>query len=398
MKNTIEKAKALLASNPIEGLKLFCTIISECSLLELEDIYKSANAIPSEELAIANFRSFLLCQLIENENSPKELKDKCFRDIISMLKSDDLEIVNSVFSKIQYSLVGFEHEKYHLLHIYLNKTKKITVLKDFFYEFKDPRYIFDFIVRMYEVQGFRLSLELFSDTVEHFWRTTRAETEIQILNLFSQKEFGMLAVKIIASPHSYTYPVDLLKLTSQEEQKTAIECICRYPHSIDRLLRMLLQLRFSDYKEVKVYLQSKLAELIFETYHGTLLDLIENGITKSALDKRFITPLKRAFQAYEEMKLFKDEVKDINPWENEKDLVNLYYGLEHETQALMMKDRQKDSSFLSMLKNTIIVRGNAWKHENDNAIRPLAHIQTSTLVDSRLYKNPIAYEQELDNF
>lgn len=395
---TLEEAKSLLASNPIEGLRLFCTIITECKLVELEDIYMSASAIPSEESPIANSRSFLLCKLIENENTSKELKDNCFQEIISMLKSNDAEIVDSVFSSIQYGLAGFEHEKYHLLHIYLNKTKKIAVLKDFFYQFKDPRYIFDIVVRMYEVQGFKLSLALFSDAIEHFWSSATAETERQILNLFSQKEFGMLAVKIIVSPHSYTYPVDLLKLTSLEDQKTAIECICRYPHSIDSLLPMLLKLRASGHKEIKVFLQSKLAELIFETYHGTLLELIEKGITTSNVDKRFIAPLKKALQAYDEMKDYKNGVKDINPWENEKNFMDLYYSLEHETQAVLMKDSQKDSSFLSMLKNTIIVRGNAWKHEDDAAVRPLAHIQSSTLVDSRAYKNPLAYEQELENF
>lgn len=397
IKKQIENAKNVLKSDVVGGLRLLCGI-PFLSKTQLEEAYALSKTILVIDSKNAHSKSFLLCKLVENRFAPKDIINSCFQDLISMLESENQEIVDAAFSSIHYSLTGFEQEKYSLLHIYLNGTNKIAVLRDFFYHFHDPRYIFDIMVRMYEVQGFRLSMSLFTNTIEHFWSSATVETETQILNLFSQKEFGMLAIKIMTSPSSYTYPVDLLKLTSKDEQKNAIECICRYPHSIDTLLPILLKLRTSTHKEVKAFLQSKLAELVFETYHSSLLKLIEKEITSSAADKKFIAPLKKALQAYNVMKEFKNGVKDINPWENEKDLIDLYYRLEHETQAVMMKDSQKDSSFLSMLKNTTIVRGNAWKHEDDDLVRPLAHIQTSTLIDSRAYKNPLAYEQELENF
>lgn len=396
--DTIEKAKSLLVSEPIEGLELYCTLVDNCSKDDLDEIYASVQNIANEESDITYKKSFLLCKIIENKYTTKELADSCFCQIIPMLESDNHELVDRVFKNIQYSLKGFEHEKYGLLNIYLNNTKKISVLGDFFYSFTDPKYIFDAMIRMYEVQGFRLSIDKFSNTISHLWNNDRNAVESQILNLFSHRQFGMLAVKIIASYHNAPYPVDLLKLEIKEHQLLSIDCICSYPHSIDKLLPIVLVLRNSTHKGVKEYLQTKLADLIFNGYHRALLNLVEKHISKSVDDKKFLAPLKKASADYEEMKKVKNSIQDLNPWENERNLIDLYYRLEHETQAIMMKDNRNDkSSFLSMLKNTVIVRGNAWKHEDDDIVSPLHSIQSSIMVDSRAYKNPIAYEQKLEN-
>ena len=397
-KVTIENAKALLVANPFEGLRLFCIITVDASKEELEDIFTSVNTIGFEEIEIAYQKSFLLCKIIENKNSTKEFTDLCFRQIIPMLESANHEIADRVFDNIHYSLEGFEHEKYGLLHIYLNNTKKISIIEDFFYHFKDPKYVFDVLVRRYEAHGFRLSIDKHSNTVSDFWRKNKDATEQQILNLFSQEQFGMLAVKIIASNHNAPYLVDLLKLEAKEQQLLSIESICSYPHSFDKLLPIVLVLRNSKHKGVKEYLQTKLADLIFNGYHRTLLNLVEKHISKSVSDKKFLAPLKKASKDYEEMREVKNSIQDLNPWENERNLIDLYYRLEHETQAIMMKDNRNDkSSFLSMLKNTAIVRGNAWKHEDDDTVSPLHLIQSSIMVDSRAYKNPMAYEQKLEN-
>ena len=396
--DTIEKAKSLLVFEPIEGLKLYCTILVDCSKDDLDEIYASVQNIAAEEIEIAYQLSFLLCKIIENKNATKELTDSCFRQIIPMVESDNHELVDRVFNNIQYSLNGFEHEKYGLLNIYLNNTKKISVLGDFFCSFTDPKYIFDVMIRMYEVQGFRLSIDKFSNTIFHFWNNDRNALESQMLNLFSHEQFGMLGVKIIASCHNAPYPVNLLKLETKEQQLLSIECICSYPHSFDKLLPIVLVLRNSSNKGVMKYLQTKLADLIFNGYHSTLLNLVEKHISKSVGDKKFLAPLKKASKDYEEMKEVKNSIQDLNPWENERNLIDLHYRLEHETQAIMMKENRNDkSSFLSMLKNTTIVRGNAWKHEDDDTVTPLHLIQSSIMVDARAYKNPIAYEQKLEN-
>ena len=126
------------------------------------------------------------------------------------------------------------------------------------------------------------------NSLNHFLDTNKEETEEQILNLFNFRKYSLLAVKIILSDHSGVYSVDLLKLLKQEAQLFAIDSICNYPHSIDDLLPLLLKLKESKFKEVKDYLQTKLAELIFEVYHESLLDLIKKNLTNSQKDKNFL--------------------------------------------------------------------------------------------------------------
>lgn len=337
--------------------------------------------------------------LIENDKTSSEIKKKCFEEIIELLKSEDHKIANAVFHNVQYNLDNHEHEKYSLLHIYLNNTKNFNVIKGFFYNSKDPKYLFDILIRNYDVSGFRGSIDLFKNSLNHFLDINKEETEEQILDLFNFRKYSLLAVKIILSDRSGVYRVDLLKLSKQEAQLFAIDSICNYPHSIDDLLPLLLKLKESNFKEVKDYLQTKLAELIFEVYHESLLDLIKKNLTNSKKDKDFLISLQKALDEYSKMRESKATIKDLDPRENERNLMDLYYRLEHENQAKMMKNSDKDeNSFLSMMKNLTIVRGRAWKNDDSEDILPLGLIESSMMIDIRAYKNPTVYEQNLENF
>lgn len=395
-KEIISKARILLGVDNSEVLKLLYSF-KILSREDSDDIYSVVAAIKSDHIDIVDKKSYHLCKIIESENTPEELSELCFQQIISILRSEDHELANKVFENICYSLKGFEKQRYGLLHIYLNTTKKISVLGNFFYNFKDPIYLFDVMARRHDAIGFRLSIDNLSNTISHFWSTNKVATENQILELFSYDRFGMLATKIIISSHYGVYPVDLLKLDTKEKQMLAIQSICNYPHSIDKLLPLVLHLRNSKFKGVKIFLQNTLAELIFDAYHETLLNLVRENLTSSPADKRFLLPLKKANDDYEKMKEFKSSIMDLSPRENERHLMDLYYGLEHETQATLMKDSNNDNSFLSAIKSMTIVRGNAWKIEDHAVPSPMQLIQSSILIDSRAYKNPIDYEYNLEN-
>lgn len=395
-KNPILEAKDLLKVNVIDGLKSFINI-KISSKEEAREIFSSVNTIIAYDSETASYISVLLFNIIENENSNDELIELCFQQIIPMLQSENHDIADRVFGNIKYNLNGFEKQKYGLLHIYLTNTKKINTLNDFFYNFNNPIYFFDILARRYNAIGFRMSIDNYSDTIYNFWRKNKDATETQILDLFSYNQFGMLATKIIVSGHYDVYPINLLKLDTKEKQKLAIQSLLNFPYSIDKLLPLALSLRKSKFKEVTVFLQNTLSELIFEAYHSTLLDLVKKNITTSLKDKKFIEPLEKANEDYEKMRELKNQIMDLNPWENERHLMDLYYSLEHETQAIMMKDNKKDNSFLSAVKTVVIVRGNSWKNENHEIPSPMHSIKSSVLIDSRSYKNPLDYEYNLEN-
>lgn len=388
----------LLKKDNIIAMKSFSGFIIDTSS-EIEELFECINDIEPSTIETANLKSLLFCMLIENEKTPSEIKKKCFEKIIGLLKSEDHKITDAVFQNVQYNLDNHEDEKYSLLHIYLNNTKNLNAIKGFFYNSKDPKYLFDILIRNYDVSGFRGSIDLFKNSLNHFLDTNKEETEEQILDLFNFRKYSLLAVKIILSDRSGVYRVDLLKLSKQEAQLFAIDSICNYPHSIDDLLPLLLKLKKSNFKEVKDYLQTKLAELIFEVYHESLLNLIKKNLTNSKKDKDFLIPLQKALDEYSEMRESKATIKDLDPRENERNLMDLYYRLEHENQAKMMKNIDKDeNSFLSMMKNMIIVRGRAWKNDDSEDILPLRLIESSIMIDTRAYKNPTVYEQNLENF
>ncbi|WP_073247420.1 hypothetical protein [Flavobacterium flevense] len=391
-------AKKLLAKNNNMAMKSFSGFVINTSS-EIKELFENISLIESINIETVHLKSLLFCMLIENDKTSSEIKKKCIIEILELLKSEDHNIANTVFQNVQYNLDNHEYEKYRLLNIYLNNTKNFSVIKYFFHNFKNPQYLFDILIRNYDASGFRGSIDLFKNSLNHFSDTNKEETEELILDLFNIRSYSLLAVKIILSTHSGIYRVNLLKLSKKESQLFAIDSICNYPHSIDNLLPLLLKLKESNFKEVKDYLQTKLAELIFEVYHESLLNLIKKNLTNSKKDKDFLIPLQKAFEEYCKMREFKAKINDLNPRENERNLMDLYYRLEHENQAKMMKNINMDeNSFLSMCKNMIIVRGRAWKNEDSEEILPLGLIESSMMVDTRAYKNPTVYEQNLENF
>lgn len=396
--DTFDYTILIFEKDPITALKAFSGYnVSNGS--KIKQLFELLNKIEPITVELVNLKSVLFCNFIENDNASAEIKENCIKELVKLLKLEDHKKADSAFQNIQYNLDNYEYEKYYLLNVYLNNTKNFSVFKYFFHNFKNPEYLFDILIKRYHASGFRGSIELFKNALNHFLDTNKEETEAQILKLFSFRNYRLLAVKIILSTHAGVHQIDLLKLSEKQAQLSAIDSICSYPHSIDDLLPLLLKLKESNFKEVKDYLRNKLAELIFEVYHESLLDLIKKNLTKSKKDKDFLIPLQKSLDEYSKMREFKAKIKDLDPRENERNLMDLYYRLEHENQAKMMKNTDKDeNSFLFMMKNMTIVRGRAWKNDDAEDILPLGLIESSMMIDTRAYKNPTVYEQNLENF
>lgn len=247
----------------------------------------------------------------------------------------------------------------------------------------------------------RGSINRFESSIFHFWNNDTQETEKHILELFRPEDkFGMLPVEIIMTGSFGALPIDLLKLKTKQQQAKAIEAITLFPHTFDRLLPLVLPLRQSPHPEVVKFLQIKLSELIYDAYHKSLLDDIENLLNDSKDDKSFIKPLKVTLKHYETIVSKKKSINDLNPYENERDLMDLYYSLEHENRAKMMQDMNENpKGFLAAVgKSTIIVRGNSWKQELEDKVMPLGKVESSFILDARLFKNPDLQEYILNTY
>ncbi|MGI9526724.1 MAG: hypothetical protein ACR2MS_06420 [Weeksellaceae bacterium] len=365
-----------------------------------QDVEKAFNQIEElefENIEIANQQSYLIRNIIENEYTTEIIRKNAFKLYVKFLKNGTNEVINRVFKGI-YFIKEYEAEKYNLLHLYLSKTGNFEVIKWFFDYFNNPAYIFDIMMRLFNTTpNYRFSMSLFENGIRHGWNTNQAKTEQHILNLFKQHPaLGILGVKTIFTAYLGIFHVDLLKLDKAEYQINAIDSICKHPHSFDKLLPLIIPLRNSKLKGVREHLQNSLAYLVFKSYHSTLYNQIKGDLGNNKKDKQFIEPIKKALDNYNKLKELKESIDDLNPYQNERHLMDLYRRLEHETQAKMMQEvNQGKGSFLEVAKNTIIVRGNSWMIR-EGEISPLGKVESSILIDGNSYLNPDLYEHNLN--
>jgi hypothetical protein len=308
--------------------------------------------------------------------------------------------IDAFFNMISVKFNKFERLKYSLLHAYINRTGKTEVIKNFFLNFDNPLYLFDLIITIFNVKWTRSSINLFEQSLKHFWVASPDKTEDFILSLISTKQkAGMLPLDIVMANGEFPMQIDLLKIKNEEDQKLAVSMFCIFPHSFDKLLPLLIRLIDSPFPNVVSFLQNRLSFLVFESYHEVLIEWLENIIPKSRKKTYFLKPIKKVLVSYKKVQEIKLESKDLNPYYNEKAFMDLYFGLENENRAEMMEDVKKNPHSLSKLfKSTSIIRGNSWKFEDQEKVMPLGKIQTQMFLDSRIYKNPELYEFQLEKF
>ncbi|MEL1254431.1 hypothetical protein AAEO57_11635 [Flavobacterium sp. DGU38] len=320
--------------------------------------------------------------------------------LFEFFENPDENEINSYFHSITYGFEKFEDLKYELLHGYLNRTQNIKAISSFFYNFKEPKYLFHLIGVIYSNGWYRNSISLFEEPLSHFWSTSRDKTEEFILSLISTKQrTGLLPIEMIMSGREKPMQINLLKLNTEEEQVLAIAMICNFPHSFDKLLPILIKLKDSKFHKVIENLQMQLSILVYECYNETLIEWLENLIPKSRKKTAFLKPIKQSLELYKEIKELKYKNNDLNPYYNEKSLMDLYYNLENENRAKMMESvRNNPSGLSSLFKSTSIIRGNSWKFEHEENVMPLGKVESQMYIDTRVYKNPELYEYQLERF
>jgi len=393
-----EKAVELQKTHPQQGYHLLNSLKS-LSGEKNKQIFEIALNDSSEEF-IGN-KTRVLCRLIDNPEVSEEVRQDCFDLITKYLQLNNTDLVKIAFHGIIYNLKSFEAEKYKLLHIYLENSENIEIIEHFFYNYVDVKYLFHLMKMFYRAGWQRGSINRFESSIHHFWNKDSIETEKHILELFKPEDkFGMLPVEILMTGNFGALPIDLLKLDTKQKQAKAIEAITLFPHSFDRLLPVVLSLRHSPHPEVIKFLQIKLSELIYDAYHKSLLDDIENLLDDSKEDKIFVKPLKASWKSYKSLVSKKESINDLNPYENERDLMDLYYSLEHENKAKMMQEiNENPKGFLSAIGyRTIIVGANSWKQELEDEVRPLGRVASSFILDARLFKNPDLQEYILNTY
>lgn len=385
----------LIEHKPVDAFRFF-QVIDKKNLKTLKAIYDIVASDEREENRVR--KTDVLCDLINHPKATKKLRGECFDLIKGYFGSQDENVVHGVLWASTY-IKDFEEERFHVLMAYLQKTSNFKALTNFFRRYNEPKYMYGLLRECYYLAWGRNSIDLFKESIVHFWQVDREASEKQISALFDpEQQLGLLPVEVLMSSYVNPLPLDLLKLDSEAKQLNAIRCICIFPHSFDSLLPMVLKLRNSKYPKVKAYLKERLAQLIVEVYHELLYNSIKELLSTTARDKRFLEEMSKALDGYRKIKKLKESVNDLNPRHNERDYMELFYSLEHERRSKLMEDiHQREGSFFSHSKKSVIVRGNAWKLPEKEEITPLRQFAAGHWMHGNAVLNPDLFELELRN-
>lgn len=335
--------------------------------------------------------------LVGNENATAGQRVKAYNLWGQLLTNADdklsLQIINSI------SLVDNEEDepfRFNLLIQFLNKTGNFAVLKNFFYQFKSPQFVYKLLSDQYQLAKGRKShvVRGLSQPLQHFFRTAPEESEKWILELFDPTyKLNTLPIEVMMLQLSNVFNVDLLKIKDEKTQLAAIKKFFYVTLDFEKLLPTLLTLWTSNFPEVVKSLQAHLSVLAYESYGQSMIDWIK-PVVKGKGSKSFLNPIIEAAKAHEEEIKSKFSIKDINPMYHEKNMYELYAGLAHESQTKAMQESRNDPGFLmSMFKNSIIVRGNSCRVGGcGSKIVPLGTVSVSSTIDTRMYKNPELFE------
>lgn len=394
------KAKGELANHPVHSLFFFGRIdfSSQNDLQEVIGIIKEIE--PKDEKSL-NQLLYLLTTVLKSEFANSTIVNFCFQQFQVLFDSEIVNAKSAVIYDVAHSVENHEKERYDFLFQNHGEFGDFNLIENYFSHFKDSFFFFDFFQKVYHALGGNMKSGLFHSAVNHFWRINTDKTEKFMLDFLAHEElfWRKAGSHLMKARDIGVHQINLLRLDTEIEQLRALEILTEFNWNLEAYLPMILLLRNSKFVSVRKELQRVLAKLTFESYHEILVEKILNLIGNSKDDKKFIRPIKEALKKYNKLVEVKSSINDLNPIENERSFMNLYYRLEHENQAIMMKEiTSGKGTFLSHMKDSIIVRGHSWKLDDKDEVFPLPKMEHSFSIDARAYKNSELFEHQTNNF
>lgn len=397
---SFKKAKEELSDHPVYSLFFFGRI-NFSRQNDLQNVIDIIKGVEAKDGLIVNQLIYLLTSILKSEFADKKIVDFCFQQFQALFDSEILDNKPSVIEFVAHWIENHEKERYDFLLQNHGEFGDFNLIENYFSDFKDSIFFFDFFQKVYRALEGNMKSGLFHSAVNHFFGIDTDKTERFILDFLAHKElfWRKAGMHLIKARDIGVHQIHLLRLKSEIEQLRALEILTEFNWNLEAYLPMILLLRNSEFVSVRKELQRVLAKLTFESYHEILVDKISDLISNSVDDKKFIRPIKEALKKYNNLVEVKASINDLNPVENERSYMNLYYRLEHENQAIMMEEiKSGRGSFLGHMKNSIIVRGHSWKLEGRDEVVPLAKMEHSFSIDARAFKNSELFEHQTNNF
>lgn len=398
--SAFQKVTKLFDTAPLQTL----FILGRINFSTIENINESLGLISKiniEDNTLLNNSIDVYSNILNSDIINDEIKKTCFDSLKNIYELENENIRGTIIYFLSYIVEKFEFERNEFLFFALSKTESKEYIKYYFTNFKDPKYFIELYQWFYNVTDGLIKMEYFEHGMSQFWGNNQAETEKYIFDFLSHESifWRNAGLKLLRTAHLGIYQIDVLKLDTELKQLRCLEALYTNPYFIELSIPLLLTFRNSKFKKVKSELQIALSQLVFESYHDELFALIEKSIGISTKDKTFIKPIKAALDKYHKLVDKKNSINDLNPRENERGLMDLYFRLEHEKQAKMIESiKTGKGTFLEFLgKSAVIVRGHAWKLDGHSEVNPLGKIEHSTLLSAEAIKNPELFQAIINN-
>ncbi|QSB24967.1 hypothetical protein [Flavobacterium sp. CLA17] len=387
--STIDKIIKLYNLSNIEGIQA----LVEIEYKKQEDIILTFPLIKTENLDCGISLSKYYARLINIEFCPPDILEECFKKIESLYSIDNIDLRRSILLNCRL-IDGFEEQKYLLLQSFSKIGMELNEIPHYFLKFNNPVFFFNTYLEAFCEKGFGLDFYIFRNIINDFWRKNKNDTEKYILEILSIENLFMRfsAVKLLKLSQPGRFEIDLTKLDQENLQIRAIDGLIMYPNGIETVLPFVLQLKKSKFKNVIKHLQLTLSLLIDKSYGESLYGLIVENVDLKK-DKNFLKPISDSLDQYKKNIEFKESINDLNPYNNESNLMDYYNSLDRENTQKVTKQAMDNNSFLALSggKTTVIVRGNSWKINNMEP-SPLTNISFSVLIDREFVKNPDLFE------
>lgn len=374
---------------PAEGVVALAWIPYN-SETHIKKAFELVGAFPADTADFKLFYPPFYCRLIENPLTPSEIRSACFDRISELLTLDDTSLRKQLVWRLGL-VEGYDQEKFKLAPQILELSP--AFIKDIFARFKTGTLIFNMVRDLYIHIGPAVNFKFFTETFTDLHHNDPDGFELELLKLLTDDlALARLAgMEVLRSKYGGLYKVDFLKLDEQHQLR-ALETLLPHPQSIEELLPILLNLRFSPFDAVRSLLLSQLTNMIW-AYDHHLIDMVTKQLDEELTgDTQFIAAINNAYAEYEAIKKQKEAILEFNPLLNQSRDHEDYIRIDHELRAESMKKAEQQSFFAQIAKTFGVIRGNAFKTEMSDEIVPMYAVSTSRLIDMRYYLNPDEYQ------
>lgn len=322
--------------------------------------------------------------IIQRNNGADELKAKAFTALTSIWTISK-EVKPIILSQLQY-IEGFESERRaFLIEAFKDEDVNVSWLSNMhgLHEITTPDFIFDLISVIANRVGLQFDVKILEYALSELVRKDDGNFSNSLIRLlihdngFVRFAGSRIYTHLTFGRGEFRFSYDILSLKEAEQIKLIIAVLTEMNPPQDTLANILKFLD-SPYEKVVNFLIRKLeimVESFFDSVSKEMQVAIEHQVFKNTQAIEIVKAYHDQFVKYIDEK---ENLKELNPWLNEYNLVKYYSETVQLRNSRMVSEAMNKNSFLShVATNVNLTKGGGWKLEGRDSVQQLGHFSSS---------------------